>query len=56
MRYLFISITLLGLFFIHPLQAQRKAIRTTGDALLFVAPVTAFTMTLFKKDYEGTKQ
>ncbi|WP_434802137.1 phosphatase PAP2 family protein [Gabonibacter chumensis] len=56
MRYLFISITLLGLFFIHPLQAQRKAIRTTGDALFFVAPVTAFTMTLLKKDYGGTKQ
>ncbi|WP_294142788.1 phosphatase PAP2 family protein [uncultured Sanguibacteroides sp.] len=45
-----------GLLFIQPLQAQRKAIRTTGDALFFVAPVTAFTMTLLKKDYEGTKQ
>ena len=55
-RCLFISMILSGLLFIQPLQAQRKAIRTTGDALFFVAPVTAFTMTLLKKDYEGTKQ
>lgn len=41
---------------IMPLQAQRKAVETSTDILMFVTPVAGFVGSLAIGDYKGTKQ
>lgn len=39
-----------------PALAQKKAVETSGDVLVFVTPVAGLATTLIMKDYEGLKQ
>lgn len=39
-----------------PANAQRKAVETSGDILVFAAPAAGLITTLVLKDYEGLKQ
>lgn len=47
---------LLAFCFVLPLAAQRKAVETSGDVLVFVTPIAGLATTLILKDYKGLKQ
>lgn len=58
-----ILVLLLALLFVGSLHAQesdvsgsRKAIRTSGDVLLFVTPVASLATVLILQDWQGLKQ
>lgn len=52
----FIFTIILFAFFICHTSAQRKAVETSGDVLVFVTPVASLATTLILKDYQGLKQ
>lgn len=47
---------ILSLLVVCQASAQRKAVETSGDVLVFVTPVATLATTLILKDYKGLKQ